>query len=144
MRPLLSQVSGVVLDIGPASGIWIKEFGDVVKKNPGQIKKIYGVEPNVLFHDDLRSKAKANGLADIYEPVAAYAGELESKGIVPKGSVDTIVTVHVLCSVGSHADNVVKELYEYLKPGGQWLVYEHVGSKNTPIKYWQSRDTLGR
>lgn len=115
------------------------EFGEVVRKHPGQIQKIYGVEPNVLFHEGLRARAKANGLADVYEPVAAYAGELEGKGIVLKGGVDTVVTVHVLCSVGGHADTVVKELYEYLRPGGQWLVYEHVASKSAPIKSWQSK-----
>ena len=56
---------------------------------------------------------------------------------IQKGSVDTIVTVHVLCCVGSQAEKIIKTLYEYLKPGGQWLVYEHVVSKNIPVKYWQ-------
>jgi SAM-dependent methyltransferase len=125
VRPLLPQASGVVLDIGPASGIWMPEFGEAVRKNPGRITKIYGIEPNVHFHSQLSQRAKENGLEGIYEPIAAYAQDLESKGI-KKGSIDTIITVHVLCSVGSQADSIVKQLYEYLKPGGQWLVFEHV------------------
>jgi SAM-dependent methyltransferase len=125
VKPLLAQASGTVLEIGPASGVWMREFGEIVKNNPGQIKKIYGVEPNVLFHPQLLAKAKENGLADIYEPIAAYAEELEGKGIA-KGSIDTVITVHVLCSVGSHKNIVTKQLYEYLKPGGSWLVFEHV------------------
>ncbi|KAK5168003.1 uncharacterized protein LTR77_006570 [Saxophila tyrrhenica] len=137
VRPLLAEASGIVLDIGPASGIWMPEFGEAVKKNPGKIKKIYGIEPNTLFHPQLLSQAKANGLAHIYEPVAAYAEELEGKGIA-KGSIDTVITVHVLCSVGDHADTVVKELYDYLKPGGQWLVYEHVVSRHTAVKAFQA------
>ena len=134
--PLISQASGVVLDIGPASGVWIRELGLAVKNNPGKITKIYGVEPNVLFHDQLRANAKANGLEGIYEPVGQYAQDLEKSGI-KKGSVDTVITVHVLCSVGSQADNIVKTLYEYLKPGGQWLVFEHVASRNAPVRLWQ-------
>ncbi|KAK3056172.1 hypothetical protein LTR09_002678 [Extremus antarcticus] len=137
VRPLLAQASGTVLDIGPASGIWMPEFGEAVKNNPGKIKKIYGIEPNTLFHPQLLSQAKANGLEGIYEPVAAYAQDLEGKGI-EKGSVDTVITVHVLCSVGDHAETIVKELYEYLKPGGQWLVFEHVASRNAPIKVFQN------
>ena len=125
VRPLLAQASGVVLDIGPASGIWMPEFGEAVKKSPGRITKIYGIEPNVYFHTQLLQRAKQNGLEDIYEPIAAYAQDLESKGI-RKGSIDTVVTVHVLCSVGPQASSIVKQLYEYLRPGGQWLVYEHV------------------
>ncbi len=142
VRPLLAQASGTVLDIGPASGIWMPEFGEAVKNNPGKIKKIYGIEPNTLFHPQLLSQAKANGLEGIYEPVAAYAQDLEGKGI-EKGSVDTVITVHVLCSVGDHAETIVKELYEYLKPGGQWLVFEHVASRNAPIKVFQSMCRLG-
>ena len=136
VKPLLAQASGVVLDIGPASGIWIQEFGQIVKENPGKIKKIYGVEPNVLFHDQLRANAKTYGLEGIYEPVASYAQDLEKIGI-KKGSVDTIITVHVLCSVGPQADKVIRSLYEYLKPGGQWIVYEHVANAHAPVRMWQ-------
>ena len=138
VKPLLEEASGVILDIGPASGIWIRELGEVVKKHPGKITKIYGVEPNVLFHDQLRANSKANGLEGIYEPVAAYAQDLEKVGI-KKGSVDTIITVHVLCSVGPQADKIIKSLYEYLKPGGQWLVYEHVANTHAPVRMWQGK-----
>ncbi|EMC94244.1 hypothetical protein BAUCODRAFT_36713 [Baudoinia panamericana UAMH 10762] len=133
--PLLEQAHGKVLDIGPASGIWMSDLGKAAAAT-GKIEKIYGVEPNVLFHKQLKAGAKKAGLEDRYEPIAAYAQDLESRGI-KKGSIDTIITVHVLCSVGSHAPGIVKELYEYLKPGGLWLVYEHVAARNVPVKSWQ-------
>ena len=139
VRPILAQAYGTVLDIGPASGVWISDFGEMVKQNPGKITKIYGVEPNINFHDQLKANAKAAGLEDIYEPVAAYAQDLEKSGI-KKGNVDTIITVHVLCSVGSQQAEIIKSLYEYLKPGGQWLVYEHVVSSNAPVKMWQGQN----
>ena len=136
VAPLLSEAHGVVLDIGPARGIWIRELGEVVKESPGKIQKIYGIEPNVLFHGQLQNNARVYGLEDIYEPVAAYAQDLERRGI-KKESVDTIITVHVLCSVGMYQQDIIKTLYEYLKPGGQWLVFEHVASNNAPVKMWQ-------
>lgn len=146
VRPLLAQAKGVVLDIGPASGIWMPEFGRLVKEHPGQITKIWGVEPNKNFHGQLRAGAKKAGLEGIYEPVAAYAEELETKVEVKKGSVDTIITVHVLCSVGPRArqERIVNDLYEYLKPGGQWLAYEHVASHNPVLKAWQGKSQLQR
>lgn len=136
VTPLLSQARGTVLEIGPASGIWMPELAAAARN--GKISKIHGVEPNEEFHSTLREAAKRAGLADVYEPVAAYAQDLEARGI-EKGSVDTIVTVHVLCSVGPRAEELVKVLYDFLKPGGQWLVYEHVAARNPTARMCQSR-----
>lgn len=136
VRPLLAEAKGVVLDIGPGSGVWMSDFGQIARESPNRIQKIYGVEPNLQFHKQLLDNAKKNGLECVYEPIAARADQLEGRGI-KKGSVDTIITVHVLCSVGPHASELVKDLYECLKPGGQWLVFEHVASRHAPVKMWQ-------
>ncbi|KAL1586835.1 hypothetical protein WHR41_04497 [Cladosporium halotolerans] len=133
VAPLLARSHGVVLDIGPASGVWMPELARARDK----ITKIIGVEPNARFHAQLREAARRAGLAGVYEPVQAFAQELESVG-VQRGSVDTVVTVHVLCSVGAGAEGVVRALYESLKPGGQWLVYEHVASRHGAVRAWQA------
>lgn len=138
VRPVLEQARGVVLDIGPASGIWIRDLSQSVKA--GRVSKIYGVEPNVRFHPQLIANTKAHGIEDVYKPIAAYAQDLKTHGIEEK-SIDTIITVHVLCSVGPQVDQVVEQLYQYLKPGGQWLVYEHVGSHNVAVRAWQRKST---
>lgn len=44
---------------------------------------------------------------------------------VTAGSIDTIVTFSVLCSVPAPT-KTCKSLYSLLKPGGQWLLLEHV------------------
>ena len=137
VNPLLAQAKGVVLDLGPGSGVWMNELGEAHKA--GQITKIYGVEPNTLFHPELRRKAKAAGLEDVYEPVGALVQDLETVG-VKKESIDTVITVHVLCSVGNQTEEIIRCLYEYLKPGGQWLVFEHVTSPNGLVKGWQGKD----
>lgn len=132
VAPLLARSHGLVLDVGPGSGVWMPELARARDK----ITKIVGVEPNARFHAQLREAARSAGLAGVYEPVQAFAQELESVG-VQRGSVDTVVTVHVLCSVGAGAEGVAKALYESLKPGGQWLVYEHVASRHGAVRAWQ-------
>ncbi|KAF2152240.1 S-adenosyl-L-methionine-dependent methyltransferase [Myriangium duriaei CBS 260.36] len=134
VRRLYDQARGTVLDIGPGSGIWMNELG--VAARAGKIDKIYGVEPNVNFQKPLLAAAKQAGLQNIYQPVPAYVENLDKFGI-EKGSVDTIITVHVLCSVGPQLEQITHDLYQYLKPGGQWLVYEHVGSGRTLARSWQ-------
>lgn len=131
VSPLLSQAKGVVLDIGPGNGVWMHELAQAKA-----VTKIYGVEPNIDFHGELKRAAKREGLADLYEPLACGAQDLEALGVV-KGTVDTVVTVHVMCSVGEQAEEIASGLHAMLKPGGQWLVYEHVASSKSPVKLFQ-------
>ena len=131
VSPLLPQAKGIILDIGPGNGIWMHELAGAKS-----ITKIYGVEPNTDFHGELKRAAKREGLADVYEPVACGAQDLEALGVV-KGTVDTVVTVHVMCSVGKQAEEIASVLHSLLKPGGQWLVYEHVASPKMPAKLFQ-------
>jgi SAM-dependent methyltransferase len=151
-------VSGIVLDIGPGSGIWVDLFSDkhlspTPAKDPlnnsnghnlrhrtspiTKITHIYGVEPNRDTHPPLRQRIKQHGLDDIYEVVPLGIGELASAGVVQKGEVDSIVTLQCLCSIPDPQENI-KELATYLKPGGRWYVYEHVKcSKPMGIVWYQ-------
>ena len=77
---------------------------------------------------------------DIYEVIGCGAEELQTKGGLQKESIDTVITVQCLCSIPT-PELIIKELYPLLKPGGQWLVYEHI---KTPyqanfVGYWQSK-----
>lgn len=118
---VLSRARGVVLDLGTGSGDWTYMFTTARNQN---ITRVLFLEPNTHFHPKLRKMAQAVGLNGRYEIIGGGVEELDNQG-VKKGTVDTVVTVHVLCSV-SAPEPVVKGLYEYLRPGGQWLVYEHV------------------
>lgn len=118
---VLSRARGVVLDLGTGSGDWAYMFATARNQH---ITKILFLEPNTQFHPKLRKMAQSVGLDGRYEILGGGVEELDHRG-VKKGTVDTVVTVHVLCSVSS-PEPLVKELYEYLRPGGQWLVYEHV------------------
>jgi SAM-dependent methyltransferase len=126
VTPLIqNNARGVLLDIGPGSGQWLFLFARAM--NPS-ITKIYGVEPNAGLHAELRANAVKAGLGDVYEVIGCGAEELGTKGGVQRGSVDTIVTVQCLCSIPG-PERVIGDLYPLLKPGGKWLVYEHVRTK---------------
>lgn len=135
VEPLLRNAAGVVLDIGPGSGEWLRFFSP--DKNAG-IERIYGVEPNREHHDALRRRVREAGLEGVYEILGVGVEDLASCGLHEE-SIDTICTVQCLCSVPG-PQKIVKELFPYLKPGGKWLVYEHVRTKYTGefVDYWQS------
>ena len=122
---LVSEAHGTVLEVGPGSGNQLPRY-DISK-----IDRIYGVEPNVNLHDALRSNIKKHGCSDVYTIVPCGLEDLDKLreyGIKTE-SIDTVVSVQVLCSVPRPAA-LVKDLYRLLKPGGEMVVYEHVKSKD--------------
>lgn len=125
IEAVLSQAHGVVLDVGTGSGDWLYLFSPERNK---KISKLLLLEPNRYFHPTLRRRAQKLGLSDKYEILDGGVEDLERIGI-QKGTIDTITTIHVLCSVHSPQTSIEK-LYQYLKPGGRWLVYEHIRIKN--------------
>ncbi|EMF15340.1 S-adenosyl-L-methionine-dependent methyltransferase [Sphaerulina musiva SO2202] len=139
--PLLERnATGVCLDIGPGTGQWLSVFGRA--HNP-TITKIYGVEPNRGMHALLRQQAAEAGLSDVYEVIGCGAQELKTRGGIAPGSIDTIITVQSLCSIPT-PQVIIRELYPLLKPGGKWLMYEHVKTKyqSSFVGYWQKAINL--
>ncbi|KIW52187.1 hypothetical protein PV05_07848 [Exophiala xenobiotica] len=138
---LLAQSKGVILDVGPGSGEQLHRFSQ-----PQNITAIYGVEPGVTLHDKLRESAGEVGLGDKYHVISATA-DLDSilPGLVKAGLLksnevsapedlqlfDEIVCIRVLCGVPDLRSSVA-DLYGLLKPGGRFVVCEHVmNSKST-------------
>lgn len=141
--PLLRHnAKGVCLDIGPGSGQWLPCYSKV---DSPEITKIYGVEPNPGMHAALRAKIREVGLEGTYEIIGCGAEEVGMKGGIQRESIDTIITVQCLCSIPT-PEKVIRELYPLLKPGGKWLVYEHVRTKyqNQFVGYWQSKFAIVR
>ena len=97
VEPILSRAHGTVLDLGTGSGDWLYMFSTARNKN---ITKLLLVEPNARFHKKLRTTAQSLGLDGRYEIIGGGVEELSKYGI-RKGTIDTITTVHVLCSVSS-------------------------------------------
>jgi SAM-dependent methyltransferase len=121
VAPLIDQARGIVLDIGPGSGEWLSLF------NKEKITKIYGVEPNVDHHPRLRERIVQAGLQDKYVIVPVGIEDLGEEW-VKKGSVDSVITVLCLCSIPT-PEYMISQLYQYIKKGGIWIIYEHVKTK---------------
>ncbi|KAJ5404211.1 phospholipid methyltransferase [Penicillium cosmopolitanum] len=126
---VLARASGVVLDVGPGTGTHMP-----LLQSPA-IKAIYGAEPCVGLHAELRARVEAEALVDKYRivPSSVAAADLipalekQSLSVSDSGAgvFDTIICVRVLCSVPD-MQRTVCELYGLLRPGGQLLVVEHV------------------
>lgn len=129
---LVSQAYGTVLEVGPGSGSQLSRL-DVSK-----ITKVFGVEPTLDLHGELRASVKQAGLTDMYTIVPTGVDDtqqLRNYG-VEKESIDTLLVIQVLCCV-PQPEKTVRELYELLKPGGQLIVYEHVKSEDRVSKLIQ-------
>ena len=138
-------VGGTVIEVGPGSGMWVSLFSDKylprqdkdakVRQRGGaaatratgrtSVTRVYGIEPNPGVHGLLRQQVRDAGLEGVYEVVPVGIESLFASGKIAPGSVDCIVTVLCLCSIPDPAYNI-QQLYQCLKPGGKWFVYEHV------------------
>ncbi|TEA18772.1 Methyltransferase-like protein 7B [Colletotrichum sidae] len=126
-------IEGVVLEIGAGSGMWTDTLAHIVRAAKAESlrgpTKIYGVEPNPMSAATLARRVQQTGMGDTYEVVPVGIEDLQNEaawgGRIDSGSVDCIMTVQCLCSIPEPEKNV-RILYDYLKKGGRWYVYEHV------------------
>lgn len=144
---LLAQSKGVILDVGPGSGEQVKRFS-----RPENITAIYGVEPGVSLHEGLRESAKKAGLGAKYHVLAATADldaivpALVKEGVIKSDSpsatdlqlFDEIACVRVLCGVPDQAATVA-DLHGLLKPGGRFVICEHVLNTSNTYARWAQR-----
>lgn len=123
-------IEGTVIEVGAGSGMWTDVFAKVssarrTRSGVSGPSKIYGVEPNPISAAALRCRVDEVGLAGTYEVVPVGIQDLEKEASIKPGSVDCIVTLHCLCSIPDPEKNI-QMLYDYLKEGGRWYLYEHV------------------
>jgi SAM-dependent methyltransferase len=146
--PAHPPVSGIVVEVGPGSGMWV----DLFRRRDGgagpdeSVERVYGIEPNVGVHTELRKRIQDSGSEGVYKivPVGIESLSDSSKwaGKIEKESVDCIVSILCLCSIPEPEKNI-KELYGYLKKGGRWYVYEHVKVDRFPgMRLYQGKSAL--
>ncbi|MCJ1294250.1 hypothetical protein MMC34_005808 [Xylographa carneopallida] len=129
---LVASAYGVVVELGPGSG------NQLPRMDTSKIEKVYGVEPVISLHAALRLSIKENKMSDIYQIVPASIEDepaLMKFGVNP-GTVDTIISIQVLCSV-PNPQETIRRLYELLKPGGQLIIFEHIENEDMVSRLMQ-------
>lgn len=137
---LMSRARGTVLELGPGIGSQSKHF------HPEQIDHVYGAEPNAYLHDQLRETSHAAGIRNYTVlpagaqpsallPALKTAGLLDQNGRIPQeGIFDTIVTIKSLCSAPpDELEDTIKIVQRLLKPGGEFVFFEHVHSHDDHV-----------
>jgi ubiquinone/menaquinone biosynthesis C-methylase UbiE len=112
-KELFKDISGVVVEIGPGTGINFNYF-------PKDIQWI-GLEPNIAFHVQMLEKAKIKGIR------ARLIDSVAEKIDLPDESADVVISTLVLCSV-KDIKTVMTEIKRVLKKGGKLIFIEHVAA----------------
>ena len=123
---VVSSVRGVVLEIGPGTGVNFDDF-------PDDITWI-GLEPDDDSLRRLRSRARRFSRSSRVIEGVAETIPLEDD------SVDTVLSTLVLCSVEDQA-RVLSEIRRVLKPGGRFAFFEHVVARPGTLARFAQRIT---
>jgi SAM-dependent methyltransferase len=124
-RELLRHARGRVVEIGAGTGLNAPLY-------PDHVGELILTEPTLAMSRRLRARVRRGGVAA--EVLCAPAERLP----LADGSVDTVVSTLVLCTVEEPA-RVLAEIRRVLRPGGRFLFLEHVRADSPRLARWQDR-----
>jgi SAM-dependent methyltransferase len=124
-KDLVSQARGLTLEIGGGTGLNLSHY-------PEDLDDLVIVEPDLPMRRRLEKRLRDSGRRA--RLVDAPAERLP----LADGSVDTVVSTFVLCTVDD-PELALEEIVRVLRPGGQLLFLEHVRSDSARLAAWQDR-----
>ena len=122
---LLRHAHGRVAEVGAGTGLNAPLY-------PDGVEQLQLFEPNVAMSRRLRHRVRRSGRAADVVCAPAERLPLES------GSVDTVVSTLVLCTVDD-PEQVLAEIARVLCPQGRFLFIEHVRASSPRLARWQDR-----
>ena len=110
--------------------------------DPTKVTKYVALEPNSGMHSEIRRIATAAGFSEEAGTlqILPYGAEdiaLLNSALGGPQMVDTIVAFLSLCGVPEPQATIKALSEQVLKPGGQFLFYEHVLSRREDVAWWQ-------
>jgi SAM-dependent methyltransferase len=124
-KELLSRARGCTLEIGGGTGLNLPHY-------PDDLDELVLVEPDAAMRSRLERSLTRSGrrarLVDAPAELLPFAD----------GSVDTVVSTFVLCTVDA-PDIALREIARVMRPDGQLLFIEHVRSDSPALAGWQDR-----
>ncbi len=124
-RELLSQARGMTVEIGGGTGLNLVHY-------PRSVDQLVVAEPDAGMRGRLRTR-----LARAACPASLIDAPAEALPFAD-GSVDTVVSTLVLCTVDS-PQLALREIARVLAPDGRLLFIEHVRSGSRHRSFWQDR-----
>jgi ubiquinone/menaquinone biosynthesis C-methylase UbiE len=124
-RRLLRRARGRVLEIGAGTGLNLAHY-------PDELDEIVLSEPADPMARRLEARLRRSGVRAGVVRAGAEALPMTT------GSVDTVVSTMVLCTVVDPA-SALDEIRRVLRPDGRLLFCEHVRSDSDRLSRWQER-----
>ncbi|KAF9552172.1 hypothetical protein CPC08DRAFT_714857 [Agrocybe pediades] len=139
---ITAYASGVVLEIGAGNGHSVNYLDRKV------VSQYIALEPNPLMQENIRKRANASGFhesdgsliilscgAEEIDSILTCLRTADTTGAAAQ--VDTILSVLTLCTVPSPQKTIDGLAKFILRPGGQFIFYEHTRSKLSDVAWWQ-------
>lgn len=124
---LLKQARGRVLEIGIGTGANLPFY-------TAAATEVVGLEPSQAMLDEARQVAAGLRGHTQFEFVVGGAEALP----FPDASFDTVIACLVFCTIPD-VEASAREAFRVLKPGGQFLFFEHVAHTRPGVRRWQER-----
>lgn len=124
-KELLGKARGFTVEIGSGTGLNLPHY-------PDELDDLVLVEPDAPMRSRLEKR-----LSDTSRRARLVDASAERLPFAD-GSVDTVVSTFVLCTVDA-PDIALQEIVRVLRPDGQLLFLEHVRSDSPRLASWQDR-----
>jgi ubiquinone/menaquinone biosynthesis C-methylase UbiE len=125
-QQIIPLAQGTVLGVGVGPGANFRYY------DPARVSKVYALEPNPGMVERAESEGRRTKL-DI--EFLDLPGE---RIPLPEASIDAVVSTFTLCTIPGVAD-AIRGIARVLRPGGQFLFFEHGLSPDIRVRRWQER-----
>jgi len=123
---LLPLAQGTVLEVGVGPGVNFSYY------DPGKVSKVYALEPNPGMVERAGNQRRQTELDVEFLDLPGERIPL------PDASVDTVVSTFTLCTIPG-VEDAIRGIARVLRPGGQFLFFEHGLSPDIRVQRWQRR-----
>ncbi|KAF2805565.1 methyltransferase type 11 [Mytilinidion resinicola] len=122
---LVRAAHGTILELGPGPGNQIHRY------DASRVDFVYAVDPNPHYGAAIAAKLEKLDRQDKYKFLVCGVedSEILRREGVTEGSMDTVLSIQVLCAVGD-VKSVMREVWKLLRPGGSFVFWEHERSRD--------------